>query len=133
VRSVFLVCLLGVTVINYLPTRLGLGAVLLSVGCALALRQVCAGEASSETTGWCIGLSPWAAAVGAAYTRTGHDRWHRFRDRFGIIWSLRLREQFNRAAANAAIGVELRWSGLRGDVGPAADDLLMQLTKRFLG
>jgi hypothetical protein len=36
-----------------------------------------------------------------------------FRNRFGGLWALRVRDQFNRAAANAGWPVALRWGGLR--------------------
>jgi hypothetical protein len=47
--------------------------------------------------------------------------WRTFRDRFGFVWAQRLRDQFNRAAANAGWPVHLGWSGLRGDMGPVGD------------
>jgi hypothetical protein len=40
--------------------------------------------------------------------------WLDFRDRFGLTWSLRMREQFNRAASNAGWHARLGWSGLQG-------------------
>ena len=39
--------------------------------------------------------------------------WLLFRDRFGLLWSQRVREQFNQAARHAGWPVYLRWSGLR--------------------
>ena len=53
---------------------------------------------------------------------TAFDReWLAFRDRFGLVWGLPARDQFNRAAANAGWGVVLDWRGLRTTAGaPAA-------------
>jgi len=65
--------------------------------------------------------------------------WRDFRDGFGLIWGLRLREQFNRAAANAGLAVELTWTGIRpaGEsekaqaAGREASLILRALLKRF--
>jgi hypothetical protein len=135
-HTVFLACLLGTIVINYLPTRLGGGAALLAFGCGLAMRRIGDGELAHECIAWCIGLAPWVAWLGLVLrpsARNGDDTWRRFRDRYGAIWSLRLREQFNRAAVNAGLAVELRWTGLHGEASPAARELLTQTTKRFSG
>ena len=68
-RMVFLSCLLGVTVINYLPTRLGGGAILLAASCGLAMREITDGESVGEPIAWCIGLTPWACWLGMAAMR----------------------------------------------------------------
>ena len=39
--------------------------------------------------------------------------WLLFRDRYGLLWGQRVREQFNQAARHAGWPVYLRWSGLR--------------------
>ena len=66
--------------------------------------------------------------------------WLDFRDRFGFVWGQRLRDQFNRAAANAGWPVYLRWRGLRLRAGtelPPDDlqtrivDTLRAMLKRF--
>jgi len=66
--------------------------------------------------------------------------WLQFRDRFGLFWSQRIRDQFNRAAANAGWPVLLRWRGLRKTVRQAvlpADlqnvivETLQEMQKRF--
>jgi hypothetical protein len=135
IRTVFLASLIGITVINYLPTRLAAGAGLLAVGCGLALGRSAGLETNGNMAGWCVGLAPWAAWFGLlirADTGSVGDRlWRRFRDRFGLVWSLRLRDQFNRAAANAGLNCELRWTGLRPD-SPAAYELLVALIRRFV-
>jgi hypothetical protein len=90
-----------------------------------------------------VGLSPWLAWAGLAVRRqpaTDEDRlWWSFRDHFGAIWGLRLREQFNRSAANAGWPSELGWSGMRqvGSISAtaqqreAAHAALAALMKRF--
>jgi hypothetical protein len=135
-RTVFLASLLGVTVINYLPTRLGVGAALLGVGCGLALARLTDDLPQSELEVWSVGLAPWLGWLGLVAGRqrvTPADvLWRALRDRYGLVWGQRVREQFNRAAANAGLACELRWTGLRppGDV--AARDLLEATVKRFL-
>jgi hypothetical protein len=60
--------------------------------------------------------------------------WARFRDRFGAVWALRLREQFNAAAQNAGWPVRLGWFGLvPKTVQPAPEwhATLVALQKRF--
>jgi hypothetical protein len=61
-------------------------------------------------------LTPWGAwacwrgkrRVGAAFDRL----WLDFRDRAGLFWAQRVREQFNNAATNAGWAVHLSWRGL---------------------
>ncbi len=142
-RTVFLACLLGVTVINYLPTRLFFGAVLLGIGCGLELAWLVERQAAHEQAVCCIGLAPWLAwlglRLGPKATSECDRLWRRFRDRFGLIWSLRVREQFNHASLNAGRNVELHWTGVRvnegtpaaGEAAAFACETLMALTRRF--
>ena len=142
-RTIFLASLLGVTVMNYLPTRLVSGAVLLGIGCGLELARIGDVAALDKSAIWCVGLAPWAGWIGL---RLGPpalltcDRvWRGFRDRYGLIWGLRLREQFNRAAMNAGRNVELRWTGVRtrdgtpveGETESFASETLAALMQRF--
>jgi len=90
---------------------------------------------------------PWHGQLAARGTRPGSpsafDRpWHAFRDRFGLVWGQRVREQFNHAAANAGWPVHLSWRGLRrlpGTPPPSADAeaamaaTLRALLRRFVG
>src|SRR5947209_12098661 len=130
--NIFLISLLAVTLINYLPTRLGGGAAALAVGCGWAFRCVVKPTPVDAGASLCIGLAPWLAWAGLSIrpTAAGHA-WQSFRDRYGLIWSLRLREQFNRAAANAGLASRFEWKGVRPP-DPAADELLTALTKRFV-
>jgi hypothetical protein len=61
--------------------------------------------------------------------------WLDFRDRYGMTWSLRLREMFNRAAANAGWHARLGWGGLQGQkeeiAQPDKVQTLQALLKRF--
>src|SRR5947209_2349257 len=132
--SLYLASLIGLIVINYLPTRLGIGAVLLAAGCGFALDDVLAEKAISPAAPCCVGVAPWLAWAGLwiARPRFPADRsWLSYRDRYGLVWALRLREQFNRAAENGGLAARLRWRGIRPPE-PAAEELLTSLTKRFV-
>jgi hypothetical protein len=151
VRAVFMVILLGTTVVNYLPTRLGGGAVLLGVGAMRELQPFLSETGPTALnfgglpwTAWSIGLAPTAAwlgtLVGGSTTDGAVKLWTSFRDRFGLVWGLRLREQFNRAAANAELPIELGWAGMRStakvpgrmsDSPSAAREILAALMQRF--
>jgi hypothetical protein len=44
---------------------------------------------------------------------TEFDRiWRDFRNRYGLVWAQRVREQFNRAAHHAGWPISLGWRGL---------------------
>lgn len=141
---------LAVGFLNYLPTRLAPGAAVLATACAaevIAL-AVGAGSASREaavlaTTRLLLGVAIWIAylsqtskpAPPSAFDR----RWLDFRDRYGLVWGQRVREQFNHSAANVHWPVYLRWTGLQltSAPGPSAatqDEILKllgALLKRF--
>jgi hypothetical protein len=138
----FLALPLVVPVVNYLPTRLGPAALLLGVGCALELARL-AGMARDSSVGpLLVALTPWLAW---AVLRRGRraapgpfdSLWLGFRDRFGLVWAQRVREQFNRAAANADWPVVLSWKGLRTAEGKQVQETpeqmaaLRALLKRF--
>jgi hypothetical protein len=121
-RVLFLAGTLAVGVLNYLPTRLAPAALLLALGCGLELAGVLPRELVPDALrpalpagGLLLALSPWAAYAPAQCRPAAEfDRlWLGFRDRFGLVWGQRLREQFNRSAAHAGWPVVLRWTGLR--------------------
>jgi hypothetical protein len=117
-RTTFVTVLVGATVINYLPTRLGIGAVALGASCGLTLAGLWdRGHAMRPLLPWLIGIVPWVAWIGMPGYRTrgtAFDRqWMAFRDRYGLVWGQRLREQFNCAAVNAGWAATLRWRGLQ--------------------
>jgi hypothetical protein len=140
----FLGATLVVGLVNYLPTARAPAALSLAVACGIEV----AGLVRTDLPGWLtslghclIGLTPWLALTVDWWKGTGateFDRtWLTFRDRYGVVWAQRTREQFNRAAANAGWPVTLTWQGLQsagdGSV-PDSEDLLQTLRallKRF--
>jgi hypothetical protein len=119
IRIVFLAGTLAVGVLNYLPTRLAAAAVLLAAACvAETWLLVNPGQSGGVATlsPLLLGLVPWTAWIVLARRpppRSQFDRlWLDFRDRFGFVWAQRVREQFNRSAANAGWTARLYWQGL---------------------
>lgn len=139
VRAVFLVGTLAVGILNYVPTRLALTALLLTAAMALEVNHLLGGWADLAATTCLLALAPWAGWLAGRRDEhaTSFDRlWRSFRDRYGFMWGQRLREQFNRSAANSGWPVELGWSGLRRTSagGPDETELLatlQALMKRF--
>ena len=82
-------------------------------------------------------LSPWVAwlcFLGRKERRNELDgRWLKFRDRYGLVWGQRVREQFNRAAHHAGWKVHLSWFGLQGEATAEMNETLGALLKRFIG
>lgn len=113
---------IAVTALNYLPTRLAPAALLLAAGCGWELLTLADAQAQPPFgdyfhPGWvCIGLAPWAGWLSCrrgAMPVAEFDRlWLAFRNRFGLVWGQRVREQFNRSAAHAGWPVQLYWQGL---------------------
>jgi hypothetical protein len=142
----FLAVVLIVGMGNYFPTRLGPGALALLVACLMELRYL---DREKELLAyrWPGGLaatSVWLAAAAMFGWKSKRafpvdQLWCDFRDRFGAVWALLLREQFNLSARNGGLAVELRWSGLRShaaDAPSAAEqdtslEILVALLQRF--
>jgi hypothetical protein len=151
-HALFLAGILGLGLLNYLPTRLAPAAGLLALGCAVELLKLGSWPYGMDFAGWLqpsgrllLAVAPWIAWARLSGKRTSAcevDRlWLDFRDRFGLVWGQRLREQFNRAVAHGGWPVQLRWQGLAvlPASGPAPDPelaatlagLLRALLKRF--
>jgi len=151
VRTVFLASTLAIGVLNYLPTRLAPAALMLALGCGFEILLLTASESTRTRlesarpiAQLALASVPWIGYIRMrwhAMAPSEFDRaWLDFRDRFGLVWAQRLREQFNNSAAHANWPVILRWSGLRlipGTQGPDREDQaamlanLRALTKRF--
>jgi hypothetical protein len=110
---------IAVGIVNYLPTRLAPAAVLLlaAAGSQFANLLHAWQDPGAEIGGLLIAFVPWAASAALRsqpLAASQFDRlWLSFRNRFGFFWAQRIREQFNRSAANHGWPVVLRWQGLR--------------------
>lgn len=145
-RTGFLAVTLGIGVLNYLPTRFGPAAVLLALGCAGELTAVLAEQplpvgGEEQLLRLCWLAAPWLAlARGSPAADAGdlNSCWREFRDRWGLVWGQRVREQFNRAAVNAGWPVTLTWFGFAFQHPPDATqrdairEALSALLRRFI-
>jgi hypothetical protein len=120
VRIIFLAGTLLIVLGNFVPTCFVVAAILAVLGCAGQMSVLLSGDdvpaVFSPGSQFALALVPWAGWACWALRRRPHTelerRWLDFRDCFGAMWSLRVREQFNRAAEHAGWPVLLTWSGL---------------------
>lgn len=119
-RITFLAATLGVSTLNYLPTRFGPAVFLAGLACAAEMVALLSPEplshgAETDAVRLCLLAAPSLAYVLWSLRSETNDldqTWRDFRDRWGVVWGQRVREQFNHAAAHAGWPVKLNWSGL---------------------
>jgi hypothetical protein len=155
VRSWFLLILIGMALLNTLPTRFALSGLLLAGGQLLMLWRFLplpAVDWGPAATLWGLGLAvaggalfafgwPRAGAVGNPLDRV----WRDFRDLYGAAWALRVAQRINASAALYDWGVTLAWHGfvdradptstniaVRPDVRAAIESSLATLLRRFV-
>lgn len=122
-RLLFLVMTLAIGVLNYLPTRLAGAAALVLLSCAGEIWSLA--EPAGPLAYWggpgsfawlLLGLAPWAGYLmwrWRSVPASEFDRtWLDFRDRYGLFWGQRVRDQFNNAAHHAGWPAHLFWQGL---------------------
>jgi hypothetical protein len=148
-RIVFLGATLAVGTLNYVPTASAVAA--LWFGCASTAECVALfadlepGPMGFAAMHLSLLMLPW---LGLLVRRRGRAEelavtrlWLDFRDRFGLFWGQRVREQYNVSAANAGLPGTLRWHGWEPEEKHSALDdeqskemqaLLEALLKRFL-
>jgi len=139
VRLTFLTILLATVVLNYLLTSSRAAAMCLALASAFILSDMFATEFRNVNLAiLSVGTAPWYAWLELKVCpghRTFADRqWLAFRDRFGVVWAMRVREQFNCVAKNAGWSVRLGWSGFRSETDEIPSewvDALVALYKRF--
>jgi hypothetical protein len=129
-----LAALISMGLLNYLPTRYALAAMLLAAGQLVLLRPYLLAVADEQSWRTC-GVALLGAATAATWftaRRAGvpslvvqessamqrvNERWFHFRDRWGAFWGLRILQRVNQTAELGAWPVRLEWG--RGFV-PAA-------------
>ncbi|MBS0208444.1 MAG: hypothetical protein JSS27_05765 [Planctomycetes bacterium] len=124
-RSVFQLLLLLAGTGNYWPTRCGLAAALLAIGQWMLLDEFSAwpllgfDRAVCRQVGTCLVLAaPIVAAVlwRVQGTEDGWAKtWLRFRNAYGLVWSVRVAERFNRAMLQRQSPLRLGWQGFTAD------------------
>ena len=132
-RAWLLWVLILMGLINYLPTRNWLAALLLALGQVILfaphlplLRGTWLADLPAAPSlalfVLAIALTVTRLDSNASNKRTGKDSfdrlWLDFRDLFGLLWALRLQERVNAASTAAKWEVELQWSGFEGNVIP---------------
>jgi hypothetical protein len=137
-QEIFLAGTLVVCILNYLPTTLGPSALLLAAGCSWEMMRLL-GWTALAGSAWLglflLALAPWTAWMTLTLqspAATELDRlWLAYRDRFGLVWGLRVQEQYNRAAHHAGWPVVLRWGGLQATATePSPDPAALVATLR---
>jgi hypothetical protein len=121
--TIFYGLLVVVGLTNYVPTRFGLAAACLGLVFVLEYLGLTRVDWPAERraalwswVAWTFALSVWVAHWSAARAPAARQRcerlWFWFRDHWGVVWALRVRERFNRSADLARWPVRLSWFGL---------------------
>jgi hypothetical protein len=153
VRTAFVMALIAVGVLNWLPTRRWLAAISIAAGQALLYAEHLPLGQWSFAARWpgvlfilgtmVLEFQEWTQRRDATF---GWDRvWLDFRDDFGALWAVRVGERVNAAAAMHHWPVRLRWDGLHrqsnaperdslpeSDYADALDTALDNLLRRFV-
>jgi len=124
--------MVAVGVTSYLPTRFGLAAAGFAVTFCLEYFALTRLDWPPERRAviwswlaWTVGLNVWIARWRADHgpvSRHPLERlWFWFRDAWGVVWALRIRDRFNRTAELKGWPVRLSWFGLDGTGTPGTD------------
>jgi hypothetical protein len=144
--SLFYVLLIIAGVTNFLTTRYALASLLVGSSLIAELTGLLATswEPSRRAMMWSIGpallgMGLIQAIVSARTVPTDADPltrlWLGFRDHWGVVWALRVRERFNRAAEASRWPIRIAWQGPifvePGEIPEAAVKTLATLLRRF--
>jgi hypothetical protein len=120
-RGWFLWILIALGPLNFVPTRFWVPALLLAAGQTIALSvylPVLRRELVSESSAAGLAMAgsalvvAWLASRRIRVCSNAYDRlWLDFRDRFGLLWSLRVQERVNALAKQEGWPLEVAWSG----------------------
>lgn len=130
-RSWFMLILIALGIVNFLPTRFWLPTSLFGVGQVLMLaNSLPLFRDLVDNSPTMMGFSCCAAACILASLQASRSRttvgsldrvWTEFRDSFGLLWGLRVAEQINIAARTSEWPFTLRWQGFVDGEGKQPD------------
>jgi hypothetical protein len=142
----FVLIVLVVGICNYLNSRVNCGMLFAIPVCGFAIKARTDHPYYPQfllLVLFLTGISPWLAWAGFFLRRPPVDAivqlMQAFRDRFGLVWELRVTEQFKQSAKNRGMSLELVSSGVRRldmtqadeSERAAAYEILVALMKRF--
>ncbi len=131
-RRVFLGATLALGIVNFLPTRLWGGAVGLGLGTTLLILETLDRDVALGA----ILLTPWMAWLTWRTSSGGETSldctWLDFRDRYGVVWGQRVREQFSATAKHRAWPTTLTWFGFQPAVSPAMESEVQANLEKLL-
>jgi hypothetical protein len=150
-RAVFLAVLIVIGMLNYLPTRHGLSALLVALGQGFLLARNLPGirYETGQNGVLAFSLLVLLASLWALRRRPSNQpcsptdlAWRTFRDYYGALWGLRIAQRVNAAAEMHQWPVFLNWDGFQavetdtppqnGEVEPAVLTTLRGLLRRFM-
>ncbi len=130
-RSWFMLILIAVGIINSLPTRFWLAGLIFAAGQVAMLAAslpIVRDRVDQSTPLAGLALCSLGVIIAAMLALRRHhvpssldSAWLDFRDRFGLLWGLRVAEQVNVAARTAEWPFSLRWRGFVDDEGDSLD------------
>jgi hypothetical protein len=121
-RSWFLVILIAVGTLNYLPTRFWLASLLFAVGEVVLLAEFLPGGHLVVRLSPHLALGSLVSALAAAAWLSGRRAadaeplnrlWRDFRNLIGMVWAFRVAERVNFLAEHLEWNVRLRWPGFQ--------------------
>lgn len=118
--SIFYAGLAVAGIVNYLPTRWGFSAML--VGGSLAVEWLALAlnwPLPRRSAAWSVSAAVLGLGISSMFLQGRREvsppglasLWFWFRDRWGVVWALRVKERFNRTAEASSWQVRITWQG----------------------
>ena len=136
--KIFLWGLIGLGLLNYLPTRHWLAALLVATGQILLLRDYLELDWLTHSE-WSKAIGP-VCFLGAALLVLWRGRqkngtldqdWQNFRDNYGAFWAVRVLARVNHAAELRDWPLQLGWNGFLPESKPLSESQLAELQQTW--